>query len=345
MSRIVDVIISDETNAVSQKGFSSVVLLVLDDVVPATTINSLSEISGLGPEAEKEASAFFAGGGTELNIIGYNVEDAKGTTEENFKILFDSAINAFDFYGVIVSKGTVQLSDLQILTALQTLIEGNKRALFYEVDGSYSSSEDATGGDVTSPSRITSDRIVVYARNDSDSGGVASAVAGYGFREAPGSLAWGNNVIPSVSNSGFTLADEGKLKKIHVNYISNVLGLNVTQFGRTLSGKEFEDIRLEDAIAGAVEEQLTQLLINAKKISFTTPGLVQVYSVLTVVGQQYVNSGGLSSYVAFVPDIDDISATDIANHVLKNVKLTVVLAGSIETITVNVVVKLKKEVA
>ncbi|MGL5050487.1 MAG: hypothetical protein ACRC6E_07635, partial [Fusobacteriaceae bacterium] len=85
---------------------------------------------------------------------------------------------------------------------------------------------------------------------------------------------------------------------------------------------------------------LTSSLVNNKKIPFTTAGMAMISSSLNQVGVQAVSMGMLDKFFITTPNVSEIPTTDKANRVLRGVKFSAVLSGAVETIEMELEVRL-----
>ena len=120
--------------------------------------------------------------------------------------------------------------------------------------------------------------------------------------------------------------------KAHINYISKVSGLVITQFARTIGGGNADVTRSKDYLAARLTEGLTALLVNSPKIPYTTIGMATISGAMSLVGVSAQAQGMLDEFHIIVPDVADVPVNDKANRVLRGVKFIAKLAGAIDTI-------------
>lgn len=327
--RIVTVAVIDLTRPVEQKGFKSCLLVdctVQIDKAVITDIKSLTD----KPEALKAASAFFANGGQTLTVIGQNLSESSDGSE--IKPMLDEVMESNKFYGITAILPVEKQKIL--LKALSTYADGNECLVVTELVGT----ADAVK---TASENLNSDRVAIFASNaDAKNTGLGAGVCGMGFPQAEGSITWANKVITSVPLSKYSAADEQKLAEANINYLTEEMGFNITQFGRTLSGSNIDITRSKDWLKNRIAEALTSALVNSKKIPYTTKGLATISNALSEVGAQAIEQDMLVSYEIVIPDADEIPVTDKANRILRNVKFIGTLSGAIETIEMELQVKL-----
>lgn len=317
---IVDVVVIDLTRPVEQKGFKKVLMVDCTQTIALETVTDTKTLSGI---AATVASAYFGNGGGYLTVCGQDLSATADGSEVT--TLLQNALDEQHPYGVTL----IMPKDKQkvILAKVKEFAETNEMLCVTEIIGEESEVESIVDG-------LNSDRVAVFASKEAEFTGLGAGVCGLGFPQDEGSLTWGNKVISNVKTSGYTLTDESKLMAKNINYLTNVLGYNITQFGRTLSGSNIDITRSKDWLKNRVREGLTAALVNSKKIPFTNRGLSTIGNALSQIGIQAVQQGMLDSYDVFIPDADDIPVTDKTNRVLKNVTFTAKLSGAVETISV-----------
>lgn len=327
MARIVNVVVVDLTRPVEQKGFKKVALI---DCTTAKDVEMVSDAKGLTGALGTCASAYFANGGGYLLVGG--VDASASEDGAILKEFLETTLEANTFYGLTLVMPKEK--QIVLLKAVKEFCEGNELLCVTEIMGTQAEVKSVIEG-------LNSDRVAVFATKASETAtGLGAGVCGMGFPQDEGSLTWANKVITGVPLSGYSLADEMKLQEDKINYLTEEMGFNITQFGRTLSGSNIDITRSKDYLKNRIAEALTSALVNSKKIPFTSRGLAQISATLDTVGIQAINQGMLETYTVSLPDISEITATDKANRVLKNVVFTAQLSGAIETIDIELQITL-----
>jgi len=325
MSKIVSVAVIDLTRAAEQTGFKTVAVVDLTRDMDAQIISDTKDVQGMGALTET-ATAFFANNGQTLIVAGKNIVD-KGEIAPFLYELYDK--NAFYGISVIVPK----VSQADYIAEVDKYVNGNKGLAIVEMNGSVA--------EVTSALEDSnSDRLVVYANKEDEQTGIAGAVDGACFPQDEGSINWGNQVVTYVNVSGYSTSEEVQLLDKNINYITEDRGFIMTQFGKTTSGSNADITRTKDYLVDRIEAALTSALANNKKIAYTTSGMSIIKTALDEIGVQGVNQDMLDSFVVTTPKISEISTNDKANRVLTGVSFTAVLSGAVDTIDLNLVVKL-----
>ncbi|MGL5713874.1 MAG: DUF3383 family protein [Paraclostridium sp.] len=325
MGRIVSVTVVDLTRPVEQKGFKTHALL---DFTTDFATAVISDVKTLTPSTQmyEQASKYFGNGGGTLVVSGKAIVSSGEIAE-----FMAEVHNTNEFYGVTVILPKAEQATY--ISEVQQFIEGNKLLGVIEVNGTKDEVEVVLDG-------TNSDRIVAFANSSDTQNGTACAVAGVCMPQDEGSITWGNKVVTGVPTSGYTASDEVALLAKNINYITKEKGLIITQFGRTTSGSNADITRSKDWLENRCAESLTSTLVNNKKVPFTVQGMAMISSSLNQVGIQAVEMGMLDSFIVITPSVKDIPTNDKANRVLRGVKFIATLSGAVETIEMELQVKL-----
>ena len=187
---------------------------------------------------------------------------------------------------------------------------------------------------VTDAGELSSSNGYYLAHADSDiDEDVAAAALGVIMTRKP----WETIAFRAVNvgvNEYFSASDLATLEGSNVNaVIEGPNGENRCSAGYTLSGNpKFLDVtRTKYYTETLIDDRITSLRLRATKIPYNEFGLAMVKNEITSALEEMVRQGALSSYTVVMPDINDIPDSDKANRVLRNVNITAVLAGEVET--------------
>ena len=142
-------------------------------------------------------------------------------------------------------------------------------------------------------------------------------------------------------NAYFSANDLATLESNKVNaIIQGPNGENRTSAGLTLSGEpKFLDItRTRYYLETLIDDRLTSLRLRATKIPYTEAGLEYVRAAIASACEEAVRVGALASYNIVMPAFEDIPDDWKAQRILKNVSVTAVLAGEVETFELNLTI-------
>lgn len=325
MGKIVNVAVIDLTRPVVQKGFKSGLLFDTTAEQETAIVTDTKSLKA-GSEILKIATAFFANGGSSLLVSG----KATNASAELTTALQELALEQ-EFY--LVMSVVAKEKQKELYGAIKEFVEGNEKLALIEVNGTVEEVGTVIEG-------MNSDRVVAYGNSVASQEGLAEAIAGVCLPQDEGSITWGNKVVVGVPTSKYSLADEAKLLAKNVNYVTKEMGLVISQFGRTLSGSNADITRSKDYLKNRLAEALTSALVNSKKIPFTTQGMAVINSAMSQVGVVALGQGMLVDYIVVTPKVSDIPQNDKANRVLRGVRFIATLAGAVETIELELEVRL-----
>lgn len=324
--RIVDVVVIDLTRAVEQAGFKSVALLDFTKEHEKEIIFDTKSLKSSDKGFYDMASAYFANGGNSLLVAGKKIASKDEIDGFINEVLEDNPC-------YIIMAVVPKANQKEYYDVLNKYAGGNEKLMVLEVNGTADEVIQVADG-------TNSDRLVLYANANDNQLGLASAVVGVCAPQDEGSITWGNKAVTGVPVSGYKASDEQKLLMKNINYITKEKGLVISQMGRTTSGSNADITRTKDWLKNRCAESLTSALINAKKIAYTDAGLTTISATLNTVGAQAVGMGMLDKYQAIVPSVADIPTNDKANRILRGVKFIATLSGAVETIELELPVKL-----
>lgn len=325
--KIVNVAVIDLTRPVEQKGFKSFALLDFTQANDVAIVNDTKALSAYSAELKALASAYFANGGSSLIVGGKDISSASS----DIPAFLTEVLDKNDFY--VLSVVMPKANQKEYLAEIAKYMDGNERICVQELNGTADEVIAAIGD-------LNTDRVVIYGNSKDTQDGKATAVAGVCVPQDEGSITWGNKAVVGTPVSGYSASDEAKLLDKNINYITKEKGFIISQFGRTLSGSNADITRSKDWLKNRCAEALTSALVNNKKIPYTTEGMAMVSSALNQVGLQAVNMGMLDTFLVVTPKVSEIPTTDKANRVLRGVKFIATLSGAIETIEMELQVKL-----
>ncbi len=153
----------------------------------------------------------------------------------------------------------------------------------------------------------------------------------------PGSETWAFKTLASISYSNLTTTQVNNALGKSANIYTYVGGVGITQNG-TVAGAEYIDIiRGVDWLRSRIQEYVFALLVNNDKIAYTNAGITTVQAEVMRALALGVSNNFLSddpAPVVTVPRAENVSPTDKANRILRNVKFQATLAGAIHAIVI-----------
>lgn len=327
MSRFVDVVITRETKAVSEKGFGLPLVLATSKTLAYKVYTDISEV----------------------------VADFAATTEE-YKLLsrmFEQNPRPAEIacYGIVYNDTPATLT-----TALNTLIQ-TKNDFYYlvspeqgddeiEVLAAWANTQDKIYGATTSNATLAEELSGLYDNaflvvHDQPSFYVAEGLIATCAPRTIGSYTWTfKNVqgVPAVAYDAATIND------IHDNNASTYVeefGLLVNTKGVVTSGEYIDNIQATHFIKARMAESVFRLLALKEKVPYTDAGIALVVAAMEDVLKQAYNQGiiaddeaGNPLYSINVPKRADIPANSRAQRILPDIPWTATIAGAIEKVTI-----------
>ena len=139
-----------------------------------------------------------------------------------------------------------------------------------------------------------------------------------------------------VGKEGAGSTFEGSSVNVLVSLAGNTRTSNGLSTAGAGSNYRYVDVTRTEAMAvQLIEDELVSLRLRAGKIPFTPSGILAVKTAVETVLQGMTDDGALASYVVTVPDIGQVSSSDKANRLLKPITVTAVLAGEIQSFSVD----------
>lgn len=178
----------------------------------------------------------------------------------------------------------------------------------------------------------------------------ATALMGNRFTDDAGSDTWAFVTLANVAADALTpnqisaaTSLEGAASNNGNVYVSGVANVNATLTGLAASGLFIDIQRGIDALSRDIQVSIFAAMKAASdagsRIPYTRKGISAIKGVVNNALQRFVTSGFLSNDPGFepnvsVPDIKNVSSTDKAKRILRNVNFTAVAQGAIQTVLV-----------
>lgn len=245
-----------------------------------------------------------------------------------------------DFYGVILaSRDKDKIMAMAEYVETQTMLFGTGKA---EAGAALAS----VSNDLASMlAQKQYSRTFVFPTMD-DSEYKEAAEMSRCFAIAPGGETWALKTLNGVSTDGWTETEAQAIFKKNANTYEKVRNVAVTQNGKVASGEWIDVIRFRDWLQEELATDIFTLLKNEDKIPYGDAGIAMVENIVRRVLERGQSRGGISpteydadgnenpGFVISVPLSSDISATDKASRILRDVKFTARLAGAIHVVKV-----------
>lgn len=167
-----------------------------------------------------------------------------------------------------------------------------------------------------------------------------AALLGECLAYKPGKIRFGLRKLTGVSASDLTATQKDNILAEYGNVYTEVLGINITEKGRTGSGDYIDVMRDIDYLTSQIQLRLFALVVNDKKIGFTDQGAQKPVGELKATLFDAEKSGIIKDdYTVSYPKVLDVSTNNRANRIYPDLNFIANLQGSIEAIQINGVVK------
>lgn len=177
---------------------------------------------------------------------------------------------------------------------------------------------------------------------------VASAYATVSFTSARPSITMANKQLKGVTALDLSSASYSALQGKNYNFYTKTTDIDTDMFidTRMASGQFFDTIQAADWLAYDMKYKLVNLVQNRDKIPFTADGLSLVKQTIAetcvealnagIIGTGYDQDNNLieNGFLIDMPELSEISKADKAKRILRDVKVTFLLAGAVQVINV-----------
>lgn len=153
----------------------------------------------------------------------------------------------------------------------------------------------------------------------------------------PGSETWKFKTLNTVSYSNLTTTQSNNALAKKANTYEFIGGVNMTGNGTVAQGEYIDVIRGIDWLTARIQEFVFSVLVNNPKVPYTDAGVAVIQAEVMRALQLAVNNNFLSNDplpLVTVPLVANVSPTDKANRILRNVKFTATIAGAIHAVRI-----------
>lgn len=180
------------------------------------------------------------------------------------------------------------------------------------------------------------------------SAAVLSGYATVSFTSARPSITMADKQLKGVTALDLTDAQYSALQNKNYNFYTKTTDIDTNMFidARMSSGQFFDTIQAADWLAYDMKYKLVNLVQNRDKIPFTEDGLAIIKQTISETCVEAVNAGIIGSgydqdnvfiengYKIEMPALSSIPKADKAKRILRDVKVTFLLAGAVQVINV-----------
>lgn len=334
MSRFVEVNITRQTKPVSEKGFGLPLVLATSKALEYKVYTDITEVVNDFAESTKEYKLLNRMFGqnpspSEIAVYGVVYDAAKGDLTALTSALNTLLLTHNDFYYLISpEQGDVEVTALAEWISTQKKIyvaSTSSESLYKELKGLY-------------------DNVFLLVHDQPDTYPAEGLVATLA-PQTIGSYTWTFKTIQGVPAVSF---DNTKIKDIEDNnactYIAES-GVNITSHGVATSGEYIDVIQGQHFIEAKISENIFGMLVRNPKVPYTSDGIAMAVAELEKALRLAGKNGIIAQendeyqYTITVPKIEDIPANTKANRVLPDIPWEATIAGAIENVKINGVLK------
>lgn len=153
----------------------------------------------------------------------------------------------------------------------------------------------------------------------------------------PGSETWKFKSLSTISYSNLTTTQSNTALNKKANTYEFVAGVGITANGTVAQGEYIDIVRGIDWLTARIQEFVFGVLVNNPKVPYTDAGIAVIQSQVMRALQLGVNNNFISTDplpLVTVPLAADVSPSDKANRILRNVKFTATVTGAIHAVRI-----------
>lgn len=326
----VEVIVTRETQPLTQAGFGMPLILATHAAVPYAEYTNIADVADDYPEttaAYKIAARVLGQSPRPSRIAMVGVEYVDDPTTLT-AALNDLVQTHNDWYFLLCDQ-----QEDAVITALSGWIDAQKKLYFASTDN------------LNLAVNLESENTVIMYHDDPTQY-PAEGWVGRCAPELPGSITWKFKTINGVSAANIKAGELAQLHEDGGNSYVRKLGVLQTSEGLTTSGEYIDVIRSQHFIEARLVEQVMNLFINSGKVPYDNSGIAMVVAACESVMKQATDQGiiardddGNGLWTVTAPRREDIPASDIAARKLDGVVIEATLAGAIHSATIRVTLR------
>lgn len=332
MGKYVNINITRQTQATTQKGFGMPLILSGDKVSAYKEYAGESALAGIGTDF--------------------------GTTSKTYKLAAailgqNPRVDRIATMGLLFTEGTTAVGGLA--TALNALILAQNEWFYLvstlQADASITALSQwaatqeklyfASTSSKTLANTLNSQNSVVLVHPAPETYPAEAWVGACAVLQ-PGSFTWTFKRLNGIAAAGYSGTDIDTIEGNKASTYIREGGVDITSKGITTSGEYIDIIQSMYYIKARMAENVFALLVREPKVPFNNAGIALVTAELETALQDAFNNGiiaatadGTPMYSISAPTRDEVGANDRANRVLPGVKWEATIAGAIEKVTVS----------
>jgi len=337
----VEIVITDQTRPLSQRGFGLPLIFGTSKAHPYTEYTSLSAVAEDFDATDAEylaAQAMFRQSPSPSKVAIHSIERTTPEAGDLAAALNALVQNHNDWYWLVFAprahEGADDLGDLADWVAA-----AGKFAVVTNEAG-------ASAADIVAQATAMNTSRVVYFAHTDPRQYPDAALVGRMAPLQPGSATFKFKTLDGITEAGFTTTEIGQLHDAGVITYVSKFGVLQTSEG-FVTDKTYADIQLaKDWLKARMEERVSRVLFVNEKIPYDNIGIAQIIDPIRTTLQQAVGLGivaraddGSGLFTVRAPRREDVDPNDRANRILPDVYWDAVLAGAIHKVKVTGVVR------
>jgi len=328
-NRYVDVTITRQTKAVSEKGFGTPLVLAKSKNLPYKVYTEIDQVASdfaTTTEEYKLLSRMFGQNPrpAEIAVFGVQYDEAKGDPKTLVTALNDLIKTHNDFYYLVsVVQGDDEIAALAKWVSTQEKIYAastSSETLYTMLNGLYDN--------------------VFLLVHDQPRQYPAEGLVALLAPQVIGSYTWTFKTIQGVAPAAY---DDTKINDIHSKNACTYIresGVDITSHGVATSGEYIDVVQATHFIKARMTEAVFRLLATQPKVPYTDAGIAMVVAEVDNVLKQAFRQGiiaeenGEPLYTITVPKRAEIPANTRAQRILPDVEWTATIAGAVEKVEI-----------
>lgn len=336
----VEIIITDQTRPLSQRGFGLPLIFGTTKAHPYTEYTSLPAVAEDFQPTDPEhlaAQAIFRQSPNPGRVAIYSIDRTTPTPGDLATALNQLVQQHNDWYWLVFAPRQQQESDLEDLG--DWVSAAGKMFVCTNESG-------MTAAQIVAQAQaINSSRVIYFAHTKPDDYPDA-ALVGRMAPLQPGSATFKFKTLDGITEAGFTTTEIGQLHDAGVITYVSKFGVLQTSEG-FVTDRTYADIQLaKDWLKARMEERISRVLFVNEKIPYDNIGIAQIVEPIkttlkqaTALGLIARNDDGTGIFTVRAPRREDIDPNDRANRILPDVYWDAVLAGAVHRVRVTGVVR------
>ena len=336
----VEIVITDQTRPLSQRGFGLPLIFGTSKAHPYTEYTSLSAVAEDFDTTDAEylaAQAMFRQSPSPSKVAIHSVQREMPTDGDLASALNDLVQRHNDWYWLVYAPRAHEDGDLEALA--DWVAAAGKFAVV-------TNEAEASAADIVAQATAMNASRVVYFAHTDPSQYPDAALVGRMAPLQPGSATFKFKTLDGVTEASFSTTEISQLHEAGVITYVAKFGVLQTSEG-FVTDKTFADITLaKDWLKARMEERISRVLFVNEKVPYDNIGIAQIVDPIRSTLQQATALGiiaraddGTGLFTVQAPRREDVDPNDRANRILPDVYWDAILAGAVHRVRVTGVVR------